>query len=169
MQQVQQISFNTEDCSISSEGPDSILQNLERETILFERTYMSLAMDVLQSFQKWGTNIIKTPDNWDLIEDWQFDLESWEVTFNALLFPFEVYKESGLNPETLKSYEDRMLVLKKRIQGLLHDGHKQLEVFINFAVTELLRAVPTTLAEELNEISDMIKNNQIPLSPLYFN
>ena len=169
MQQMQQISFNTEDSSISSEGPDSILQNLERETTLFERTYMSLAMDVLQSFQKWGTSIISTPDKWDLIEDWQFDLESWETTFNALLFPFEVYKESGLNPKTLESYEDRMLVLKKRIQDLLHNGKKQLEAFINFAVTELLRKVPSTLVEELNEISDMIQNNQLPLTPLYFN
>ena len=169
MQQMQQISFNTEDSSISSEGPDSILQNLERETTLFERTYMSLAMDVLQSFQKWGTSIINTPDKWDLIEDWQFDLESWETTFNALLFPFEVYKESGLNPKTLESYEDRMLVLKKRIQDLLHNGKKQLEAFINFAVTELLRKVPSTLVEELNEISDMIQNNQLPLTPLYFN
>ena len=80
-----------------------------------------------------------------------------------------MYKESGLNLKTLKSYEDRMLVLKKRIQGLLHNGKKQLEAFINFAVTELLRKVPSTLVEELNEISDMIQNNQLPLTPLYFN
>ena len=84
MQQMQQISFNTKISSISSKGPDSILKNLERETILFERTYMSLAMDVLQSFQKWGTSIISTSYKWDLIEDCQFDLESWETTFNAL-------------------------------------------------------------------------------------
>lgn len=169
MQQVQQISFNTEDSSFSSEGPNSILENLERETILFERTYMSLAMDVLQSFQKWGTSIISSPDRWELIEEWQFDLESWEATFNALLFPYEVYKESGLSKSTIESYEDRMLVIKNRIQGLLHDGRKQLEAFINFAVTELLRKVPSTLVEELNEISDMIQNNQLPMTPLYFN
>ena len=169
MQHVQQISLNPDDYIDAFQTKDLVLRNLERETVLFERTYMSLAMDVLQSFQKWGTRIISSPDNWDLIEDWQYDLESWEKTFNALLFPFEVYRESGLSEATIKSYEDRMEVLKTRIQGLLQDGRKQLEAFINFAVKELMRSVPSTLAEEINEISDMIQNNQLPLSPFYFN